>query len=41
VTAVVAQILMSEVITWALPISIVALALVFVFTTVGRRRDRE
>jgi uncharacterized membrane protein (DUF485 family) len=41
VTVVVAQILMSEVITWALPILIVALALAFIFTTVGRRRDSE
>jgi uncharacterized membrane protein (DUF485 family) len=42
VTAVVvAQILMSEVVTWALPILIALLAGTFVFTTLARRRDGE
>jgi hypothetical protein len=40
VTVVVAQILMSELITWALPILVAALAGTFVFTTLLRRRDR-
>jgi hypothetical protein len=38
---VVAQILMSVIVTWALPIFIAALAGAFIFWTLGRGRGRE